>query len=227
MDGILLVDKPSGWTSFDIVARVRGILRQSGEIKPKIGHTGTLDPLATGLLILVLGNYTKRAQEFSRLDKTYEVRMKLGETSLTGDDEGEKTKINTHKPSEPKVKQALEQFIGEIEQVPPVYSAIKVDGQRAYKMARAGKTVTIQPRKVKIYDVTDVVYTYPEVRFTVKVSSGTYVRTLVEDIGKKLGTGAYMSGLRRTSVGQFSIDKAQPIKDLSSEVIYKCIQTLL
>ncbi len=219
MDGILLVDKPKGWTSFDVVAKVRGILKQSGIVKPKIGHTGTLDPLATGLLVLVVGSYTKRAGEFSKLDKTYEVTMKLGETSSTGDAEGEKTKISAQQPSELEVKHMVEQFIGEIDQIPPAFSAIKVSGQRAYKLARAGKEVKLEPRKVKINEMTDVKYNYPEVKFIAKVSSGTYIRTLVEDIGKKLGTGAYMNNLRRTQVGEFSINNALIIKNTDAETI--------
>ncbi len=219
MDGILLVDKPKGWTSFDVVAKVRGILKQSGIVKPKIGHTGTLDPLATGLLVLVVGSYTKRAGKFSKLDKTYEVTMKLGETSSTGDAEGEKTKISAQQPSELEVKHMVEQFIGEIDQIPPAFSAIKVSGQRAYKLARAGKEVKLEPRKVKINEMTDVKYNYPEVKFIAKVSSGTYIRTLVEDIGKKLGTGAYMNNLRRTQVGEFSINNALIIKNTNAETI--------
>ncbi len=208
MDGILLIDKPKGWTSFDVVAKVRSVLKQSGISKPKVGHTGTLDPLATGLLVLVIGNYTKRAAEFSKLDKTYEVTLKLGQTSTTGDNEGQKTKISTQKPSLTEINEVLEQFIGEIMQTPPAFSAIKVGGQRAYKLARAGKEVKLEPRKVKIYEITDVRYEYPTVNLTAKVSSGTYIRSLVEDIGQKLGTGAYMTDLSRTAVGGFELKEA-------------------
>ena len=209
MDGLLLVDKPKGWTSFDVVAKVRSLIRQqTGQKKVKVGHTGTLDPLATGLLVLTVGSYCKRAGEFSKLDKTYDVTMKLGEISTTGDEEGEKTKISDKQPDEVKIREALEQFVGQIEQTPPVYSAVKVDGQRAYKLARAGKEVKLEPRLVKIYDITDVKYSYPEVKFTAKVSSGTYIRSLVEDVGQTLGTGAYLSGLRRTVVGEFAVVNA-------------------
>jgi tRNA pseudouridine55 synthase len=238
MDGILLVDKPAGWTSFDVVAKVRGILKQSGVTKPKVGHTGTLDPLATGLLVIVVGSYTKRAQEFSKLDKTYEVTMKLGETSTTGDAEGTTTpyipigsdqtvhvykKVRTPKEELEKV---MKGFVGEIEQVPPAFSAIKVDGQRAYKLAREGKTVVLEPRNVTVYSLQLTGYVYPEVKFTAKVSSGTYIRSLVEDIGQKLGTGAYMTALKRTQVGNFDLTKAQSINGVDSEMIYKCLQTL-
>ena len=248
MDGILLIDKPKGWTSFDVVAKVRSMLRQSQSPtaqqsnsqglgdketkglsthapKVRVGHTGTLDPLATGLLVLVVGSYTKRAQEFSKLDKTYKVTMKLGQTSTTGDAEGiikdypystlsRKIGINVEE-----VESAIRSFVGEIEQVPPAFSAIKVGGQRAYKLAREGKEVKLEPRKVKIYEMTDVKYRYPEVKFTAKVSSGTYIRSLVEDIGQKLGTGAYMTDLCRTEVGKFSLDGALEVKELSQQVI--------
>lgn len=215
MDGILLIDKPKGWTSFDVVAKVRGIIRrETGLKKPKVGHTGTLDPLATGLLVLVVGKYTKRVPELSKADKTYEVTMKLGEVSSTGDDEGEKTLVSDMQPSEKEVMRAVKGFVGDIEQIPPAYSAIKVNGQRAYKLARAGKEVKIEPRKVKIYEIDAIAYDYPAVRFTAKVSSGTYIRSLVEDIGKALGSGAYMSDLRRTQVGEFSIADAQNIETL-------------
>lgn len=206
MDGLLLIDKPLEWTSFDVVAKVRGLIRQeTGVKKPKVGHTGTLDPLATGLLVLTVGSYCKRAGEFSKLDKTYEVTMKLGETSTTGDEEGEKTAVSDRQPTEQEVQAVLRNFTGEIEQIPPAYSAIKVNGQRAYKLARASQQVKLEPRKVKIYEITAVKYDYPIVTFTAKVSSGTYVRSLVEDMGRELGTGAYLTALRRTQVGEWSI----------------------
>lgn len=213
-DGILLVNKPKGWTSFDVVAKVRSILKQSGDNKPKVGHTGTLDPSATGLLVLLVGSYTKKASELSKADKVYEAALKLGWTSSTGDEEGEKTKISDHKPTLPEIKQALEQFIGEIEQVPPAYSAIKINGQRAYMLARAGKEVNIEPRKVRIYEITDINYTYPSLTFSCKVSSGTYIRTLAEDIGKSLDTGAYLTALKRTEVGDFKLEDAQEMGNL-------------
>jgi tRNA pseudouridine55 synthase len=223
MDGILLVDKPEGWTSHDVVAKVRGMLRkaESQKLKAqsqkkllatspkvKVGHTGTLDPAATGLLILVIGSYTKRAGDFSQLDKVYEAELTLGMTSTTGDKEGELTKTNAERPEKAAVESILARFEGEILQKPHKYSAVKIDGQRAYKAARAGKTVEIEPRKVKIYDITDVKYEYPKLTFTCKVSSGTYIRSLSEDIGQTLGTGAYLSALRRTKVGDFSVADA-------------------
>lgn len=225
MDGILLVDKPAGWSSFDVVAKVRGqIKRETGLKKPKVGHTGTLDPLATGLMVVVVGSYCKRASEFSKLDKTYETIMILGKTSTTGDEEGEKTSVSDAVPSKNDILSALEAFRGEISQVPPAYSAIKVNGQRAYKLAREGKEVVIEPRQVTIYDIRLDSYVYPEVRFTTSVSSGTYIRSLVEDIGSKLGTGAYMSGLRRTMVGKFEIKTAIGINDGLENLVRKISQ---
>ncbi len=225
MNGILLIDKPSGWTSFDVVAKIRGIVkRETGLKKPKVGHAGTLDPLATGLLVILIGSYCKRASEFSKLDKVYEVTMKLGVTSTTGDEEGEKTHVSDKNPSEIPIKNATASFIGTVEQTPHAYSAIKVNGQRAYKLARAGKPVALEPRKVTIYDIQDVKYDYPEVKFTTKVSSGTYIRSLVEDIGKQLGTGAYMSALRRTQVGELGIEQTISIAQLDGEHIYSHIK---
>jgi tRNA pseudouridine55 synthase len=258
LDGILLIDKPKNWTSFDAVARVRGVLRKAAHNqlavasdppkrltdsglqntsskKIKVGHTGTLDPLATGLLVLVLGSYTKRAGEFSKLDKTYEVTMRLGQTSTTGVEEGEKIFVSDKEPTELSIKKVMEKFIGETEQVPPAYSAVKVDGQRAYKLARKGQKVDLKSRKVTIYEIkpnhkidnldaqgrtlSRDWYTYPEVKFTARVSSGTYIRTLVEDIGKKLGTGAYTSDLRRIKVGKFNVENSISLADLNIELI--------
>lgn len=217
MDGLLLIDKPKGWSSFDVVAKLRGRLKhETGLKKPKVGHTGTLDPLATGLMLVVVGSYCKRAQEFSKLDKTYEVSMQLGQTSTTGDDEGEKTTISTHQPSEDDVRRAVEQFVGTIQQTPPIYSAIKVNGKRAYDLARAGKEVKLEPRQVTIYQIEELTYRYPVVTFRTRVSSGTYIRSLVTDIGEALRTGAYMSELRRTSVGTYDLTDALTIEALAT-----------
>lgn len=213
-DGYLLINKPVGWSSFDVVAKVRGILsneylKSTGEKKKiKVGHTGTLDPLATGLMIVVVGSYCKRAEEFSKLDKTYKVEMKLGQKSSTGDEEGEKSFVSEEIPSESAVKNAVESFVGEIMQIPPSFSAIKINGQRAYKLAREGKSVEIEPRKVTIHKISDLIYDYPTVSFNCSVSSGTYIRSLVQDIGDSLSVGAYMSSLNRTKVGKHDIKQA-------------------
>ncbi len=221
MDGILLIDKPQGWTSHDVVAKVRSILKQASGQKVKVGHTGTLDPMATGLLILVIGNYTKRAGEFTMLDKVYQAEATLGSNSTTGDNEGEITKISDEHPPKTAAEAVLDRFKGEILQRPHIYSAVKIGGQRAYKAARGGKMVEIEPRKVKIYEITDVKYEYPKLSFTCKVSSGTYIRSLAEDIGAALGTGAYLSALRRSQVGSYSVSKALTLDNLDYERLTK------
>jgi tRNA pseudouridine55 synthase len=214
LNGYLLVDKPTGWTSHDVVAKIRNILKKEAGHKVKVGHTGTLDPFATGLLIIVVGSYTKRAAEFSKLDKTYEAELILGSTSTTGDPEGEISKKSEEEPTEVEVKKILKSFVGEIEQVPHAFSAMKVNGQRAYKLARAGKEVALEPRKVTIYTMENVEYSYPKLKFTTKVSSGTYIRSLAEDIGKKLGTGAYLSSLRRIKVGNLNAENTQTLAEI-------------
>ncbi len=243
MDGYLLIDKPIGITSHDVVAKVRSLLRteirnqQLGNSKEqpksklipnsqllvppspkvKVGHTGTLDPLASGLMILVIGSYTKRAQEFSKMDKTYVAELTLGFTSATGDAEGPILGVNGQEPEGREVQKVLESFVGKISQTPHVHSAVKVGGQRAYKLARAGREFKIEPRQVTIYGIKEVQYKYPKLSFVAEVSSGTYIRSLAEDVGKKLGTGAYVSALRRIKVGKFEISDAQNLEmpDLS------------
>lgn len=225
--GILLLDKPATWTSFDVVNYVRRIVATAEGKKPKhvkVGHTGTLDPFATGLLVLLIGKeYTRRAQEFSKLDKTYEVTMKLGQASTTGDPEGEITSISDSVPDLKSIELTIQKFRGLIMQTPPAYSAIKVDGQRAYKLARAGKEVIIEPRPATIHRLEIKAYAYPEVQLIVEVSSGTYVRTLVEDLGKALGTGAYTTALRRTAIGSFNIQNACQTEALTDKVIAEYI----
>lgn len=245
MDGILLVDKPVGWTSHDVVAKVRSLLRQELSIKNnelskphnskyiihnspriKVGHTGTLDPMATGLLVLVLGGYTKRAGEFSKLSKVYDAKLTLGAVSSTGDSEGEIAQKSTQEPPESAVRAVLSTFLGGIEQIPPQYSAVKISGQRAYALARKGKEVQLEPRQVTVYSLQLTDYSYPKLSFTCKVSSGTYIRSLAADIGEALGTGAYLSRLRRTEVGAYTAKEAQPIdKETSYDIIKHVIQT--
>lgn len=220
MNGILLIDKPKGWTSFDVVAKVRGVVKaKTGLKRPKVGHAGTLDPLATGLLIILVGDYCKRASEYSKLDKTYEVELKLGETSTTDDAEGGITTVSDRKPSNEELDQAIDSFTGEISQTPPIFSAIKVDGQRAYKLARAGQTPEMKARSVTIHSISDIKYDYPKVTFTTEVSSGTYIRSLVRDIGEKLGTGAYMTDLQRTKIKDFDLANAHQIDALNKNPV--------
>jgi tRNA pseudouridine55 synthase len=224
-------------TSFGVVARIRRVLseqeqgkgaadllrarREEGEpsVVPhkrkrvKVGHTGTLDPFATGLMIIVVGKECKNAEYYSKKDKVYEATVRLGQTSTTGDPEGEITNGSAAPPSPEQVKKTLQSFVGTITQRPPIYSAIKVGGERAYKLARAGKSVEIPERQITVYDLDLVDYTYPELKIKVHVSSGTYIRTLAEDIGGALGTGAYCSQLRRTAIGEWKIEDAQTLQE--------------
>lgn len=218
-DGILLIDKPTGWTSFDVVAKIRSkrkaAFKETG-INPtkrqlKVGHAGTLDPFATGLLIILLGDATKRSDEFLKQDKVYEATILLGSTSSTGDPEGELTSVSDIQPSEDEVRATLARFTGEITQTPPAYSAIKINGQRAYKLARKGHEVEIPSRQVMIYSIELLEYHYPTLKIRTNVSSGTYIRSLAEDVGSQLGTGAYCSELRRISIGGMTITDVSAI----------------
>ena len=254
MQGALLIDKPKNWTSFDVVNYVRKIARQQALVesyqvckaesdkkgetldfaafqlatrlpKVKVGHTGTLDPLATGLLVLLVGkDYTRRAEELTKLDKTYEVEMKLGETSTTGDAEGQITPslrqgLSLTQVTQDDIVRALKKFTGRIMQTPPAFSAMKVNGKRAYKLAREGKVVELEARPVVIKDLRLTKFEYPYVSFVADVGSGTYIRSLVQDLGAYLGTGAYMSDLRRTRVGDFEIHNALTVKSLDAETV--------
>ena len=205
MEEIIFVDKPSGMSSFGAVARVRRILSQREGHKVKVGHTGTLDPFATGLLILLAGKATKKAPELTKKDKVYEATIRLGATSTTGDPEGEIVETGAALPTREEIEAALPRFRGEIQQTPPAFSAIKVNGQRAYKLARAGKDVEIPSRTVTIYELEIISYEEPYLKIRTHVSSGTYIRTLAEDLGKALGCGAYCTELRRTKIADYDI----------------------
>lgn len=233
MNEILLVDKPAGMSSFGVVARVRRKLSEqagwveiktaSGETKRKrrkvkVGHTGTLDPFATGLLVILTGTETKRANEFLKLDKEYVATVLLGAISTTGDIEGEITeRVVREKPNKVAVEKVVENLVGENWQTVPVYSAVKINGERAYRLARAGKQVEMPRRKVQIYELEILRYEWPELEIRCKVSSGTYIRTLGEEIGKKMGTGAYLTALRRTQVGPYRIEQARTLGELGIE----------
>jgi tRNA pseudouridine55 synthase len=215
-DDILLIDKPAGWTSFDVVAKIRSGIRaeyrDKGE-KPtkkqlRVGHAGTLDPFATGLLIILKGDACKKAGEFLKLDKVYEATIRLGQTSTTGDPEGEITDISDKVPNIDEVKAALQKFTGEITQRPPIYSAIKINGQRAYKLAREGKEFEVPERIVQIYSIDMLDYNYPEIKIRVHVGSGTYIRSLAEDIGAELSVGAYCTQLRRMKIAEYDLSQA-------------------
>lgn len=230
MQGMLLVDKPADWTSFDCVNYVRRIVASVEGKKPKnvkVGHCGTLDPFATGLLILLIGKeYTCKAESLTKKDKTYEATITLGKTSTTGDPEGEISDLSGIIPSPEQVETASAQFRGEISQTPPQFSAIKINGQRAYDLARKGIAVDIPMRQVTIHSLELLSYDYPELKIRTQVSSGTYIRTLAEDIGSELGIGAYCSQLRRTSIATFSIKDATSVQDFTPEILEQKLQQL-
>lgn len=207
--GFLVIDKPQGWTSHDVVAKMRGILKER-----KIGHLGTLDPLATGVLVLAVGrDATKQVSHYMGVDKDYEGEFELGKTSDTYDSEGKvvETGFDVTQLSEEQVKEALATFWGKTLQMPPAFSAKKVGGKKAYQLARAGKTVELQPKEVEM-DGEVLEWKPPFVRFRVKVSSGTYIRSLVHDLGQFLGCGAILTQLRRTRVGEFTLKEAKTVQ---------------
>lgn len=211
ISGVLVVDKPIGMTSHDVVNAVRlgtGIRRA--------GHTGTLDPRASGVLVILVGPAVRLSEYVSASDKRYQAIIRLGASTDTYDADGRFTR--QVQPSihvtEEQFETVLKSFIGEIEQVPPPYSAVKVRGRRAYDMARRGETVALPPRKINVYHLEVLEWAPPEVVVDVHCSSGTYVRSLANDLGEKLGTGAYLVGLRRTKSGRFSLRDATPLRKL-------------
>lgn len=220
-DGLLLVDKPEGLSSFDIIRR----LRQITGFK-KIGHAGTLDPLATGLMLMLFGPACKKASEFSGMDKVYDAEIMLGANSSTGDREGVKHSISNRLPFRSEIDVAVGQFIGKITQTPSQYSAIKINGTEAYKLARAGKTVEMPSRQVTVHSIDIRSYNYPILKITARVSSGTYVRSLAEDIGAELETGGYLNALRRTSVGRYGLDQSLNLDQISTEAVLSALMTL-
>ncbi|MGB4759425.1 MAG: tRNA pseudouridine(55) synthase TruB [Candidatus Saccharimonadales bacterium] len=231
MQGMLFVDKPAGWTSFDVVNYVRRMVAGIEGKKPKnikVGHCGTLDPFATGLLILLVGKeYTRQAGSLTKQDKTYEATIALGSISSTGDPEGALTAVSDVIPAAEQVLGALERFKGEIQQTPPQFSAIKINGQKAYNLARKGVAVEIPVRTVTIYELELLGYEYPTIKIHTRVSSGTYIRSLAEDIGGVLGTGAYCNQLRRTSIAQWDISQAVTIEQLKSQPLESFLQVHL
>ena len=215
INGVINVYKEAGFTSHDVVAKLRGILKQR-----KIGHTGTLDPDATGVLPVCLGNGTKLCDLLTDKDKTYEAVMLLGTTTDTQDTSGTVLKVKEVPYSETQIIETIESFVGEYAQIPPMYSALKVNGKKLYELAREGKVVERKPRPVKIIniDIHHIDLTNHLVSMTVECSKGTYIRTLCQDIGDKLGCGACMSGLKRTKVSRFSIEDSLTLSEIEALV---------
>jgi tRNA pseudouridine55 synthase len=227
MQGIILIDKPKGWTSFDVVSRIRRMVASASGVKPKsikVGHSGTLDPLATGLLQICVGKaFTKKMPTLMKKDKEYIVTLSFGSRSTTYDSEGDLEPVSDRKPTIQEVEETLSSFIGKQMQTPPTYSALKVNGKRAYELARQGKGVSIKQRPVNIYYIDDLKYTYPTATFRVSVSSGTYIRSLVHDIGERLSVGAIVTELRRTKIGENVAEDAYAMEQLTPVLLEKVL----
>lgn len=218
LNGFFLIDKPKNITSFDIIRKLRKVTGLK-----KMGHTGTLDPFASGLIIILLGKTTKLSNNFLKLDKEYEAILELGKISDTYDPEGKIKKItNKLNLTKNTIGKSLENFRGEIKQTPPKFSAIKIKGEKAYNLARSGKNFEIKPRKVKIHKLKITKYNWPILEIKISCSSGTYIRSLANDIGENLKTGAYLKELKRTKIGKISLEKAISLEKINNKNWQKC-----
>lgn len=223
MDGIIVINKEKDYTSHDVVAKLKKKLNIS-----KVGHTGTLDPNATGVLPILIGKGTKFSKYLINHDKTYKAKIELGKKTDTADVEGnviEEKPVDTEYIKQNLV-QVLESFVGKQEQVPPMYSAIKKNGKKLYEYARKGEKIEVEPRKIEIYKIELVEYNEKKIDFIVSCSKGTYIRSLCEDIAEKLNTVGYMKNLERLQVGEFNIEKSVLIDDVNTENIEKYLYTL-
>ena len=223
MDGIIVINKEKDYTSHDVVAKLKKKLNIS-----KVGHTGTLDPNATGVLPILIGKGTKFSKYLINHDKTYKAQIELGKKTDTADVEGnviEEKPVDTEYIKQNLV-QVLESFVGKQEQIPPMYSAIKKNGKKLYEYARKGEKIEVEPRKIEIYKIELVKYNEKNIEFIVSCSKGTYIRSLCEDIAEKLNTVGYMKNLERLQVGEFNIEKSVLIDDVNTENIEKYLYTL-
>ena len=209
MNGIVIIDKPAGWTSQDVVSKLRGVLRTR-----RIGHGGTLDPMATGVLPVFVGRATRGVEFFEHAKKTYEATLRLGLTTDTEDISGTVLEEKEVSISDADFLGVLPQFRGKIQQIPPMYSALKVNGQKLYDLARKGKEVERQPREIEIFKLECLEFNGREARLRVACSKGTYIRTLCKDIGQALGCGGCMAALRRVTAGEYTIDQAVSLEEL-------------
>jgi tRNA pseudouridine55 synthase len=212
LEGVLLVDKPTDHTSHDVIARLRGILKMR-----RIGHAGTLDPMATGVLVVLLGKATKASQYLMSLDKEYTGTIKLGSVTNTQDAEGEVLETRPVPPlTEAEVKATMAAFVGDQYQLPPMFSAIKIDGVPLYKQARKGEEVEREPRFIRVSSFDMTRFISPEIDFVLRCTKGTYVRTVAHDLGQKIGCGAHLSSLRRTATGKFTVDQCLTIEQIQA-----------
>jgi tRNA pseudouridine55 synthase len=217
---LLLIDKPLEWTSFDVVNKIRYKLKHKlGVKKLKVGHSGTLDPMATGLLIICTGKFTKRLHDLQGFPKTYTGTIRLGATTPSYDSEMDVDEtFPTEHITSTVMETARQQFLGEIQQLPPIFSAVKVDGQPLYKKARRGEKVVVQPRTVTINTFDISTENVPDISFKVDCSKGTYIRSLAYDFGKACESGGYLTSLRRTKVGDFNIEDAWNLEEFIQHV---------
>jgi tRNA pseudouridine55 synthase len=224
LDGILLVDKPRDHTSHDVVARLRGKLKMK-----RIGHAGTLDPMATGLLIVLVGKATRVSQYLISLDKEYEGTVELGKVTDTQDADGEVMETRPVPPTltEAQVREAIRGFLGDQYQMPPMYSAIKIDGVPLYKSARKGEEVVREPRFIRVMSWDLTRFELPRFDFRLRCTKGTYVRTLAHDLGQKLGTGAHLAGLRRTATDKFNVAQALTLEQIQALSLPEIEQRLI
>lgn len=212
LDGVLLVDKPTDHTSHDVIARLRGILKMR-----RIGHAGTLDPMATGVLVVLLGKATKASQYLMSLDKEYTGTIKLGSVTNTQDAEGEVLETRpVPSLTEADVKATMATFVGDQYQLPPMFSAIKIDGVPLYKQARKGEEVEREPRFIRVASFDLTRFASPEIDFVLRCTKGTYVRTVAHDLGQKIGCGAHLSSLRRTATGKFTVSQCLTIEQIQA-----------
>ncbi len=218
---VLLINKPYKWTSFDVVARIRVILKYKLGIKKiKVGHAGTLDPLATGLLILCTGKFTKEIDNYQALVKEYTGTITLGATTPSYDLETEVTNCGNYSEiTNEQIIEVSKLFIGETIQLPPQYSAIQVDGKRAYEYARGGKIANIKAKPINIHEFEIISIKKPDIKFRIVCSKGTYIRSVANDFGQKLGCGAYLSSLCRTKIGKYSLDDAISLEEFEKLII--------
>jgi tRNA pseudouridine55 synthase len=216
---MVMIDKEPEWTSFGVVKKVRWLITQFAGRKIKVGHAGTLDPFATGLLILCTGKKTKEIDSYQAQEKEYEATVKLGATTPSFDIETEEDEqFETSHITKEKVEEALKRFIGEIKQMPPNYSAKKVNGVRAYTLARKGEQADLKEASITIYEIEIIDFTMPYLKIRVKCGKGTYIRALARDIGKALDSGAYLTELRRTKIGEYDVKDAMSLQDFENKL---------
>jgi len=220
-EGLLILDKPAWISSAQAVDRIKRLLPRGS----KVGHAGTLDPFATGVLVLLLGRATRHCQRIMDMPKTYEARIRLGATTATDDIESPEQPWQPPPapPSRQQIEQAAQSFVGWIQQRPPVYSAIKISGRRACDRARRGAIVQLEPRPVRIYSIDVLDYAWPDLNLRIECGRGTYIRALARDLGEKLNVGGYLTALRRTRIGPFDVQQAVPLESLTSQNIERYI----